>query len=103
MVEWIKKARSNKCCLQEAHFSLKLHIKWKNGKKYFKQVVIPLLPPPKKELHVLRQKQNGEKKVHSIIIKGSVYQEDNYKYLCTQHWTIHMQKEKTNRAKRINK
>ena len=43
-----------------------------------------------------------DKRGHYIMIKGSIQEEDNCKYLCTQHRSTSIQKPNTNRPKRRN-
>ena len=109
LAEWIQKQDPSICCLQETHFrpkatySLKVR-GWKNifhanGKQ--NKAGVAILISDKTDLTI--KKIARDKEGHYIMLKGSIQEEDNdFKYLCTQHRSTSIPKTNTNRHKRIN-
>ena len=109
LAEWIQKQDPYICCLQETHFrshdtyGLKVR-EWKNifhanGKQ--KKAGVAILISDKADFKI--KKIKSDKEGHYIMIKGSVQEEDNNcKYLCTQHRNTSIHKTNTNRHKRRN-
>ena len=87
---------------------LKTHIDWKwevvknifhaNGK--LKKAEVAILISDKIDLKI--KMIIRDKKGHYIMTKGSIQEEDNCKYLCTQLRSISIQETNTNRPKRRN-
>ena len=109
--EWTQnKIHINKiCCLQETHFrpqdTYRLKVRgWENifhanGKP--KKAGVAILISDKIDLKI--KNITRDKEGNYIIIKGSVQEEDNNcKYLCTQHRSTSIHKTNTNRHKRRN-
>ena len=96
------------CYLQETQFrpkdTYRLKVRgWKNifygGKQ--KKAGIAILMSDKTDLKI--KKITRDKEGHYIMIKGSIQEEDNNcKYLCTQHRSTSIHKTNTNRHKRRN-
>ena len=109
LAEWIQKQDLYICCLQETHFrhkdAYRLKVRgWKNvfhaiGKQ--KKTGVAILISGKIDLKI--KKITKDKEGHSIMIKGSIQEEDNNcKYLCTQHRSTSIHKTNTKRHKRRN-
>ena len=91
LAEWIQKQDPHICCLQETHLktrdTYRLNVKaWKkifhaNGGQNKAGVAILILDKIDFEIKVMKKDKEG----HYIMIKGSIQEEDNYKYICTQH------------------
>ena len=96
------------CCLQETHFRpedrYRLKMRgWKNifhanGKQ--KKAGVAILISDKIDIKIKNIK--GDMGGHYIMIKGSIQEEDNSKYLCSQHRSTSIHKTNTNRHKRRN-
>ena len=108
LAEWIQKQDPYICCLQETHFTLqdtyRLKVRgWKNifhanGKQKKARVAILISDKINLKIKITRDKEG-----HYTMIKGSVQEEDNNcKYLCTQHRSTSITKKNTNRHKRRN-
>ena len=109
LAEWIRKQDPYICCLQETHLRPKdtYRVKvrgWKNifhanGKQ--KKAGAAILISDKIDLKI--KKITRDKEGHYVMIKGSIQEEDNNcKYLCTQHRSPSIHKTNTNRHKRRN-
>ena len=109
--DWLNglKNKTYICCLQETHFrpedTFRMKVRgWKiifhpNGK--LKKAGVAILISDKIDLKI--KNITRDKEGNYIIIKGSVQEEDNNcKYLCTQHRSTSIHKTNTNRHKRRN-
>ena len=108
MAEWIHKQDPYICCLAESHFRHKdtYRLKVRGWKSIFhangrhKKAGIAILISDKIDLKI--KKITRDKEGHYIMIKGSIQEEDNSKYICTQHRSTSIHKTNTNRHKRRN-
>ena len=93
LAEWIQKQDPYICCLQETHLETRdtYRLKVKGSKKIFhtngdqKKEGVAILISDKIYFTIKAVKR--DKEGHYIMIKGSIQEEDNnnYKYICTQH------------------
>ena len=108
LAQWIQKQDPYICCLQETHFrpqdTYRLKVRGRknivhaNGK--LKKAEVAILISDKIDLKI--KMIIRDKKGHYIMTKGSIQEEDNCKYLCTQLRSISIQETNTNRPKRRN-
>ena len=108
LAEWIQKQDPYICCVQETHLKTRdtYRLKVKGWKKIFhangdqKETGVTILISDKIDFKIKAVKR--DKEGHHIMIKGSIQEYNNYKYICTQHRSTKICKANANKYERGN-